>query len=204
VSESRPEVRIALEQAWEAYCHGSFPVGAVLLDPAGEIMVVGRNRMWEPSAPDGRLRSTAIAHAEMDVLAQLPTGEYTDYRLITTLEPCLLCRSAATLASVGTVEYLASDLLWEGLEALPTLNSQVARRHPKLVGPHTGAYAAFASVLPMALTIAFSTGGATTLDYQERSPRAYAAASRIVESNDWPARTLDLDGAIAHVNRLLR
>jgi tRNA(Arg) A34 adenosine deaminase TadA len=202
MTEARPEVRIALEQAWEAYCHGSFPVGSVILDPVGAIVAVGRNRMGESNAPDGRLRATAIAHAEMDVLAQLPPGEYTDYRLITTLEPCLLCRSAATLASMGTVEYLAADLLWEGLEALPTLNSQVARRHPNLIGPHIDAYALFASVLPMALTIAFSSRGGTSRDYELRSPAAYAIALRIVENDDWPARSLDLDGAMTHLNSL--
>jgi tRNA(adenine34) deaminase len=200
--EPRPEVRIALEQAWEAYCQGSFPVGAVILDPRGAVVAVGRNRMGETSAPAGRLRANAIAHAEMDVLAQLPLGEYTEYRLITTLEPCLLCRSAATLASMGTVEYLAADRLWEGLEALPTLNAQVARRHPVLVGPHTEPYVLFAGVLPMALTIAFSSRGRTTRDYEMRSPREYAAAMRIVDQNDWPAQTLNLDGAMAHVERL--
>jgi tRNA(Arg) A34 adenosine deaminase TadA len=171
MNETRLEVRIALEQGWEAYRHGSFPVGSVVLDPAGAILAVGRNRMGEANAPDGRLRATAIAHAEMDVLAQLPPGDYTDYRLITTLEPCLLCRSAATLASMGTVEYLAADLLWEGLEAL-------------------------------ALTIAASSRGGTTRDYQSRSPAAYAVALRIVENDDWPARSLDLGGAMTHVNAL--
>jgi tRNA(Arg) A34 adenosine deaminase TadA len=202
MGEERPEMRMALEQAWEAYCHGSFPVGAVILDPNGAVVAVGRNRMGESAAPEGRLRGTAIAHAEMDVLAQLRPGEYTDHTLITTLEPCLLCRSAATLASIGIVEYFAADLLWQGLERLPTLNAQVARRHPKLVGPHISTNSFFASVLPMALTIASSTRGSTTRDYEARSPREYAVANRIVQTNDWPDRSLDLDGAIAHVERL--
>lgn len=63
-------MRRALELAWDAYCAGSFPVGAVLTDPDGVIVAEGRNHAGESTAPDGLMRGTVIAHAEMSVLAR--------------------------------------------------------------------------------------------------------------------------------------
>ena len=191
--------RLALEQAWEAYRHGSFPVGAVILDPHGEVVAVGRNRVGEADAPEGRLRSSAIAHAEMDVLAQMPPGDYGAHTLVTSLEPCLLCRSAATLSTLGNVDFIASDLLWQGLDALPTLNSQVARRYPKMVGPQLGKDADFASVLPLAVAIASGMKGTTAGDYATRSPRAFAMAKHVVDTDAWPSREATLDDAMNHI-----
>lgn len=194
--------RLALEQAWEAYRHGSFPVGAVIVDLHGEVVAVGRNRIGEADAPAGRLRSAAIAHAEMDVLAQMPPGDYGAHTLVTSLEPCLLCRSAATLSTLGNVDFIASDLLWQGLEALPTLNSQVARRYPTMVGPQSGKEADFASVLPLAVALASGMKGTTAGDYATRSPREFAMAKHMVDTDAWPSRGATLDDAINHINHI--
>lgn len=83
-------MRRALELAWEAYQSGSFPVGAVIVDEHGGLVAEGRNRIGEPDAPPGRRRATAIAHAELDALGQLPLGSYESHQLFTSLEPCLL------------------------------------------------------------------------------------------------------------------
>jgi tRNA(Arg) A34 adenosine deaminase TadA len=82
--------RIALTLAWEAYVGGSIAVGAVLTDPQGRVVAVGRNRVSDKEAPPGRLRSTFIAHAELDVLGQLKPSDYRRHTLWTTLEPCPL------------------------------------------------------------------------------------------------------------------
>jgi tRNA(Arg) A34 adenosine deaminase TadA len=74
-------MRRALELAWDAFRAGSLPVGAVLTDGNGVVVAEGRNRIGEGVAPPGRLRGTGIAHAEMDVLAQLPMGDYSDHTL---------------------------------------------------------------------------------------------------------------------------
>jgi tRNA(adenine34) deaminase len=113
--------------AWQAHCSGNLGVGAVLTDPAGVIVATGRNRGGDVEAPSGRLHTTYLAHAEMDVLALLPHGDYPDHTLWTTLEPCLMCASAVVLSHVGTVRYAAADPLWAGIERLPDLNAQVAR-----------------------------------------------------------------------------
>jgi tRNA(Arg) A34 adenosine deaminase TadA len=195
-------MRLALQQAWEAFTNGSFPVGAALVDPSGTVVAVGRNRMGESSAPDGRLRLTGLAHAEMDVLAQLPIGEYGGHTLVTTLEPCLLCRSAATMAHVGKVHFLAADSFFVGLDALPRLNKHMARWYPAMRGPSTGDAADFASILPMAVLLLFGPTGDATAHYRTHNPREFAVADAIVRDNRWPTRELTVDAAIAHVARV--
>ena len=197
--ETGEPMQLALEQAWESFRNGSFPVGAVLVDHGGSVVAVGRNRMGESSAPDGRLRSTGLAHAEMDVLAQLPMGDYAGHTLVTTLEPCLLCRSAATMAHVGKVEFLAADSICDGLEALPRINEHAKRWYPIMRGPAKGDAADFASILPMAVLVLFGPTGDAASHYRTHSPREFAVADAMVRENRWPGRELTVNEAIAHV-----
>jgi len=193
-------MRRALELAWNAYCAGSFPVGAVLTEPAGAIVAEGRNHAGESTAPDGLMRGTVIAHAEMSVLAQLPQSDYADFTLWTTLEPCLLCQAAATMSHIGHVRYLAPDSICDGLDALPSINTHAKRRYPEIVGPGFGAEATFAAVLPM-LASSFRYGSAVG-HYVASSPAAAAVALRIVDDGLWPSRDLGLNAAIDHVAAL--
>jgi tRNA(adenine34) deaminase len=100
--------RAALELAWEAYLAGTIPVGSVVADADGRVVTRGRNRIFEP--PGHGLSGSRLAHAEVDALSQLPvTARYRDHVLYSTLEPCLLCTAATLLATVGRIEYAASD-----------------------------------------------------------------------------------------------
>ena len=44
-----------LELAWDAFCAGTTPVGAVVIDAAGAIVAEGRGRRYEPAGPPGQL-----------------------------------------------------------------------------------------------------------------------------------------------------
>ncbi|MEU5582474.1 hypothetical protein ABZ791_33265 [Streptomyces huasconensis] len=78
--------RLPFALAWEAFGAGSRPVGAALLDADGTVVACGRDRSEEATAPPGRLAGAAIAHAEIDVPAHLPSRHrYRDHRLFTTL-----------------------------------------------------------------------------------------------------------------------
>ena len=48
----------ALDLAWDAFCAGTTPVGAVVIDAAGAIVAEGRGRRYEPAAPPGQLAGT--------------------------------------------------------------------------------------------------------------------------------------------------
>ncbi|HEV8178668.1 MAG TPA: hypothetical protein VGP54_00015, partial [Gaiellaceae bacterium] len=72
--------RAALELAWEAYLADTIPVGAVVGAGDGTIVARGRNRIFDP--PGHGVAGSRLAHAEVDVLAQLPvTDRYRDHVL---------------------------------------------------------------------------------------------------------------------------
>ncbi|MFB8135125.1 nucleoside deaminase [Streptomyces mirabilis] len=140
--------RLPFELAWEALRAGSRPIGAVLLDGAGRPVATGRNRSQESTAPPGQLAGTAIAHAEINALAQLPAGgRYENHRLYTTLEPCLLCSGAFIHSHVGHVLYAAPDPYWTGIENVPGVGGQIAGRWARREGPAAAPLAAFSALL---------------------------------------------------------
>jgi tRNA(Arg) A34 adenosine deaminase TadA len=166
--------------AWQAHCSGNVGVGAVLTDSTGVIVATGRNRVLDADAPSGRLHSTYLAHAEMDVLAQLPHGDYPDHTLWSTLEPCLMCASAVVLSHVGTVRYAAADPLWSGIDRLPVLNAQVARRWPVRCGPLPGPVGAFCGLLPLVWAVREKADGVVARAYAEHDPPLLALGRRLV------------------------
>ncbi len=99
-------MQIALDEAGSAAGHGDVPVGAVLLDAAGDL--VGRNHNRREELGD------ATAHAEMLVISQRSRelGEWrlTGHTLVVTLEPCAMCAMAAVWARVDRIVYGAADL----------------------------------------------------------------------------------------------
>jgi tRNA(adenine34) deaminase len=103
--DSRQAMTVALEEAALAPGHGDVPVGAVLLDAAGDVVARDHNRREE--------RGDATAHAELLVISAR-SREIGDWRLIghtlvVTLEPCAMCAMAAVWARVDAIVYGASD-----------------------------------------------------------------------------------------------
>lgn len=97
---------LALEEARLALDHADVPIGAVLLDPNGQVVARDHNRREERRDP--------TAHAELLVLSvaaqQLGDWRLTDHTLVVTLEPCTMCAGAAVWARIGTIVYGAPDL----------------------------------------------------------------------------------------------
>jgi len=95
----------ALVEARAALATGDVPIGAVVLDPAGEIVGRGRNRREADADPTG--------HAEVVALREAARrrGEWRleDHTLVVTLEPCTMCAGALVLARVGTLVFGAYD-----------------------------------------------------------------------------------------------
>lgn len=96
--------QISFQQAWESYCNGSIPIGAVLLDKNNNIVSIGRNRVNETTAPTGHLSHNKLAHAELNTLLQLNTYtemKDTPYTIYVTLEPCPLCFGAIMMSKAS-------------------------------------------------------------------------------------------------------
>jgi tRNA(adenine34) deaminase len=95
----------ALEEAARAPVHGDIPVGAVLVDRAGNVVARDHNRREE--------RGDATAHAEMLVLSgrsrDLEDWHLDGHTLVVTLEPCAMCAMAAVWSRVDRIVYGAAD-----------------------------------------------------------------------------------------------
>lgn len=96
---------LALDEAAAAASGGDVPVGAVLVDGEGSVVVADRNRREELADP--------TAHAEMLVLAAAGRARG-DWRLdgltlVVTLEPCAMCAMAAVWARLDRIVYGAAD-----------------------------------------------------------------------------------------------
>lgn len=95
----------ALEQARLAWEAGEVPVGAVVVDGAGEIVGAGYNAPVSGHDPS--------AHAEVRALrdagARLGNYRLDGCTLYVTLEPCLMCTGAIIHARLARVVYGAAE-----------------------------------------------------------------------------------------------
>ena len=96
----------ALAQAKRAAAEGEVPVGAVVYDPqTGTTIATGYNRPISAQDPS--------AHAEMVALraAGQAIGNYrlTGLHLYVTLEPCVMCAGAISLARIEKLIFAATD-----------------------------------------------------------------------------------------------
>lgn len=98
-------MRAALDEASRAASLGELPIGAVVLDPEGEIIGRGHNLSATTHDP--------TAHAEVVALRAasgvLGTSRLDGCTLVTTLEPCVMCAGAALTARVARVVFGAWD-----------------------------------------------------------------------------------------------
>jgi tRNA(adenine34) deaminase len=96
---------LALTRAYAAVEHGDVPIGAVLLDPGGQVIANAGN--------ERELTGDPTAHAEIVVLRRgaQARGEWRleGCTLVVTLEPCTMCAGAIVQARVATVVFGAYD-----------------------------------------------------------------------------------------------
>ena len=95
----------ALDLAREALADGDVPVGAVVVDAAGQVIGSGRNTRERDADPTG--------HAEIVALreAAAARGEWRldDCTLYVTLEPCTMCAGAIVQSRIGHLVFGAWD-----------------------------------------------------------------------------------------------
>jgi tRNA(adenine34) deaminase len=110
-----PAWQAAFAQAWEAYCAGTVPIGAVVTGLDGTILARGRNRILDDAAPKNQLCGNTLAHAELNALTSLDADQETRHVccLYTTMEPCPLCLGAFYMSALRTVYFAARDP-WAG------------------------------------------------------------------------------------------
>ncbi len=129
--------KIALQAAWEAYIEGSIPIGAVVLNQKSELVSIGRNRIYENSAPSPQIFRHQLAHAEANAILQLSEDDYPDirsYTLYTTMEPCPFCFGAVVMGSIKNVKFAARDG-WGGATSLVNASNYLINKRLHIEGP---------------------------------------------------------------------
>lgn len=95
----------ALSEARAAAARGEVPVGAVIVDPHGQVVAAAGNRTRELNDP--------TAHAEVLVIraacAAAGSERLIGYSLYVTLEPCAICAATIAAARIARLYYGASD-----------------------------------------------------------------------------------------------
>lgn len=98
-------MRQALEQARLAAGHADVPIGAVVVDAAGDVLAAAGN--------ERELSGDPTAHAEVLALRraaeQLGGWRLSGCTLVVTLEPCTMCAGALVLARVERLVFGAFD-----------------------------------------------------------------------------------------------
>ena len=131
--------RVCVELAWEAYRARSLPIGAVVADADGRLLVSGRNRIHESSGPADAVFGHSLAHAELNALLSFD-HDANDPRacvLYTTTEPCPLCAGAMGMTGIAQLRY-ASREPWAGSAAMFETVPYLRRRSVRVLGPEDG------------------------------------------------------------------
>ncbi|GAA1469951.1 nucleoside deaminase [Microbacterium thalassium] len=98
-------LRRAIDVGRSAVAHGNHPFGAVLADPAGEVVLVAENSV--------NTDNDCTAHAETN-LARLAfkvfgTEALAGYSLYTSCEPCAMCSGAIYWSGIGRVVWAMTE-----------------------------------------------------------------------------------------------
>jgi tRNA(adenine34) deaminase len=98
-------MRVALDEARAAELAGDVPIGAVVIDAAGELIGRGHNQRESHADPTAHAEIVAIR----DASARLATWHLDGCTLFVTLEPCTMCAGAIGLARLDRLVYAAAD-----------------------------------------------------------------------------------------------
>ncbi|MBA2769632.1 MAG: nucleoside deaminase [Sporichthyaceae bacterium] len=98
-------MRLALAEAQLCDAAEDVPVGAVVVDAAGELLARGHNVRQAEGDPTGHAELVALRRAA-EVMGEWRLSGCT---LVVTLEPCTMCAGALVLARVARLVYGADD-----------------------------------------------------------------------------------------------
>ncbi len=127
-------MNLALDEARAAGTRDEVPIGAVIVDGAGEVLAQAGNRSEELADP--------TAHAEMQAIrlacAVRGAPRLPDCIIYVTLEPCPMCAAAISFARLGRLYYGAPDPKGGGVEHGPRIFHQPTCHHKPELYPGIG------------------------------------------------------------------
>lgn len=104
-----------MQEAEDAFNEKTYPVGAVIVSPEGEIIGRGHNHVYH--------RGDFTSHAEVEAIRNageklMKAANFKRCTLYTTLEPCLMCCGAILRARIANVVWLKDDNIGGALRHL--------------------------------------------------------------------------------------
>jgi len=135
-SKLSPPWQACLEEAWQAFLHGTVPIGAIIVSASGEIISRGRNHIYDDSQLPGQVSRNQLAHAELNALLLFDRTVH-DQRscsLYTSMEPCPLCMGAIYMMGIRQVFYAARDA-YAGSSNLLGATPYLSKKDIRMSGP---------------------------------------------------------------------
>lgn len=104
---------IALEEALKAYEEDEVPVGAVIVR---NNKIIGKGHNLVEKYKDSTMHAEIIAIKESQKVIE--DWRLSECYLFSTIEPCIMCTSAAILSRIDTIIYGAEDPKFGGIRSL--------------------------------------------------------------------------------------
>lgn len=103
--------KACLDEAWQAYCAGSLPIGAVIVGKDGEILTRGRNRIFQSNKLPFNANNHEIMHAELQCTLALDQNSIPrrSAELYTSMEPCPMCLCTWYMSGMAVLHFAARD-----------------------------------------------------------------------------------------------
>ncbi|MDP6418277.1 MAG: tRNA adenosine(34) deaminase TadA [Candidatus Krumholzibacteria bacterium] len=121
-------MRLALEEARQAFAEEEVPVGCVVVHQ-GRLIGRGHNSVERLNDPTAHAETLAISAAA----TTLGTWRLTDCELFATLEPCTMCIGAIHLARISRLVFGASDPKFGACGSILDVPSETRWNHQVLV-----------------------------------------------------------------------
>jgi tRNA(adenine34) deaminase len=115
----------SIELATNAGAAGEVPVGAIIINPDGEIIAEGENRRERDHDPTAHAEIVAIRSAG----AALNTWHLDRCTLYVTLEPCPMCAGAIVAARLRLLVYGADDAKTGSVRTVLNIPDSAASNH---------------------------------------------------------------------------
>ena len=120
----------AFLQGWISFCNGSVPIGCVICNQNGEILVKGRNQIKEKYFPNYK-----VAHAEAIAVQSLDLQVHGDphgFIVYACMEPCPMCFGTIVMGNIRTIKIAARDA-YAGAAGMTEFSDYVKSKNMKIV-----------------------------------------------------------------------
>ncbi len=118
-------MQTALDEARAAALRGEVPVGAVVIDPTGQVVARAGNRTRELCDPSAHAEVLAIRAA----CAAAGSERLPGYAIYVTLEPCPACAMVISAARIARLYYGAADPKSGGIAQGPRIYTHAQAHH---------------------------------------------------------------------------